>query len=80
MTSVMWVTFFVGHAISCALAWFYASRLASRQAVRETVDELRQDLDATIAEWNRRVETGDVARSLELPGLHAVRRMLNSET
>lgn len=63
-----------------ALVWFLAYRLGEKTGKRQALIELREDLNETVMEWNRRALAGDVVRSLELPGIHAVVRMLYDET
>ena len=54
-------------------------RMGQREGEIKTLDQLRKELDNTIVEWNTRATAGEVSRSMELPGLHAVRRMLGAK-
>lgn len=64
-------------AFSATLAaYVIAYRRGRKDGIREALSQMTSDLDTTIVEWQRRAGTGDVARSLELPGLTAFRRML----
>lgn len=58
--------------LACVL--FY--RRGKHDGVKQALAQMASDLDETIAEWERRASAGDIARSLELPGLAALRRML----
>ena len=63
-------------ALTLAVVSFRAGvRVGFRQGRVDTLDQMRTELDTTIATWEQ--SKGDaVARYAELPGLYVVRRML----
>lgn len=62
--------------VMSALSFAAGRRAGQREGQVKTLDQLRTDLDTTIREWNERATAGELARSVELPGIHAVRKML----
>lgn len=60
------------------VVWSVAFRMGERTGVAAALSQVRSDLDATLVEWKRRSDGGDLARSLELPGLTVVRRMFDA--
>lgn len=80
MTSSIVVAVIAAQSVSMVLVWFCAWQLSKRQAERDTravvLNEVVSDLNETIKEWGKRSAAGDAARSIELPGIHVVRRML----
>lgn len=65
--------------VAGGIGGFLSYRAGERYGREQTLNHLRKDLDDTIAEWNTRATAGEVSRSMELPGLHAVRRMLGAK-